>query len=60
MKREESFNHLIAIIEDDINKAIIRRDAFDSNTQEYSFNHATVLALKSVLFDALQLKLIKR
>lgn len=55
----ENFNHLIAIIEHDIKSAEVRRDSFDKSSQEYSFNHATVLALKCVLFDARQLKLIK-
>jgi hypothetical protein len=55
----ERFNHLVAIINHDLKQAEIRRDAFSKDSQEYSFNHATVLALKCVLFDMKQLKLIK-
>lgn len=52
-------DELINRINHDIKKAELRRDSFSKDSQEYSFNHATVLALKTVLFDIKELKLLK-
>jgi hypothetical protein len=50
---------LVKRIEDDIKKAEARRDAFEKDTNGYVFNKAIVLALKTVLFDMRELKLIE-
>jgi hypothetical protein len=48
---------LINRIKHDIKQAEIRRDAFEIGTKEYSFNQATIIALKTVLFDIKELRL---
>ena len=50
-------NELINRINHDIKQAEARRDAFDRDSNEYTFNHATIIALKTVLFDMRELRL---
>lgn len=48
---------LIDRIQHDIKQAEARRDAFEKETMGYVFNHATIIALKTVLFDMRELRL---
>jgi hypothetical protein len=48
---------LIKRIEQDLDQAISRRNAFDVGSPAYQFNHGIVMALKTVLFDIKELKL---
>lgn len=48
---------LIRRIENDINQAEVRRDAFDMGSEPYEFNRAIIIALKGVLFDIKELGL---
>lgn len=50
---------LIRRINHDIKQAEARRDAFEKNTREYGFNQGIISALKTVLFDMRELKIIK-
>ena len=47
---------LVKIINNDIKNAQFRRDLFDKDSTEYMINTATIVALKTVLFDMKWLK----
>lgn len=53
-------NELIKRIEHDIKRAELNRDAFEKGSSGYIFNSATILALKTVLFDMRELKLTNK
>ena len=47
---------LVRIINNDIKNAEDRRDSFDKDSTEHMMNTATIVALKTVLFDMKWLK----
>lgn len=50
---------LIRRIKEDINKARVRRDAFEKHSEGYAFNQGEITALYVVLHDIKELELIK-
>ena len=50
-------NELKNRIKHDIKQAEARRDAFDRYSNEYTFNHATIIALNLILLDMRELRL---
>lgn len=49
---------LINRINHDIKQAEARRDAYEKGSREYGFNQGIIIALKTVLFDMKELKII--